>query len=204
MFHQRVLSIPRFEDNLMMQPSISEGGDITCWDRSKTAYSGKLYVRTLWGILLKYILLMWSDNFWFQRSFSSRKTWYSCLMLSSRSRIWTNKREYRMFLHEIDRWEQRLSLNIRQMLSGYATFCSLFALRCDIVTSHSPYSFFPPISYLHHSSSCFLPFHFSDDMRGEKDSTVKDWKGRLQMLLARRYRGVFFKICYDAPKSAVS
>ena len=33
---------------------------------------------------------------------------------------------------------------------------------------------------------------------------MKDWKGRLQTLLARRYRGVFFKICYDAPKSAVS
>jgi hypothetical protein len=32
---------------------------------------------------------------------------------------------------------------------------------------------------------------------------VKDWKGRLQMLLARRYRGVVFKICYDAPKSEV-
>ena len=36
------------------------------------------------------------------------------------------------------------------------------------------------------------------------EEPVKDWKGRLQMLLAQRYRGVAFRISYDAPKSAVS
>jgi hypothetical protein len=40
----------------------------------------------------------------------------------------------------------------------------------------------------------------ANDYEGEKVG-VKDYKGRLQMLLARRYRGVIFKICYDAPKS---
>jgi hypothetical protein len=39
------------------------------------------------------------------------------------------------------------------------------------------------------------------EVHRESDTVVKDWKGRLQMLLARRYRGVTFKITYDAPKS---
>lgn len=63
--------------------------------------------------------------------------------------------------------------------------------------------FLPP--FIFHLLSLLLTFStIPEDMRNEKDSTVKDWKGRLQMLLARRYRGVFFKICYDAPKSVVS
>ena len=57
--------------------------------------------------------------------------------------------------------------------------------------------------------TCFLSFllfylYYSGEQPRDKEFLVKDWKGKLQTRLARRYRGVFFKICYDAPKSPVS
>ena len=57
------------------------------------------------------------------------------------------------------------------------------------------------LSFLYSIAPTHTP---SGETQRERDFIVKDWKGRLQTLLARRYRGVLFEICYDAPKSAVS
>lgn len=42
-----------------------------------------------------------------------------------------------------------------------------------------------------------------EDTESFSMGVIKDWKGRLQMLLARRYRGVVFNIQYESAKSEV-
>ena len=70
--------------------------------------------------------------------------------------------------------------------------------------SHSLLSFLLIFSPSLLASFLLFYLYYSGESPRDKEFLVKDWKGKLQTRLARRYRGVFFKICYDAPKSPVS